>query len=97
VNYRTFLPFVAMAVAVPLAIHACRKADPAQHVQDVAYPVVCLKCGETYELTTREMNAMIARGEADSPPGRMRSFTCKTCGKKSVTLDGAMGHETPGG
>jgi hypothetical protein len=95
-NLRGILSIAAIVVAGPLAIHACRKADPARHVQDISYPVVCLKCGEKYVLKTREMNDMIDRGEVESPPEQMRRFKCRKCGEKSVILDEAPYHETPG-
>ena len=85
---RRWLPAaLAVLAAAGLLVFQLRKASPARHVGGIAYEMKCRNCSARCRLTTEDMNRMIDRGEALSPPEEVRRFTCRECGKLELTFD----------
>lgn len=80
-------PVLAVLAAAGLLVFQFRNASPARHVGDIAYEMQCRNCSARSSLTTTEMNRMIARGEAVSPPEEVRRFKCGGCGKLELVFD----------
>ena len=75
-----------MTVALLLMLRL-RNPSAESHVEGVAYAMQCRGCAARSSLTTAEMNRMIARGEAASPPEEVRRFKCGGCGKLELVFD----------
>ncbi|MFO1491799.1 MAG: hypothetical protein U1F77_17020 [Kiritimatiellia bacterium] len=80
-------PVLAVLATAGLLVFQWRLQSPARHVGDIAHGVRCLSCQTNYTLTTDQMNDLIDRGDAVSPPEQVRRFKCRGCGKMEATLD----------
>lgn len=80
-------PVLAVLAAAGLLVFQLRRQSPARQVRDVAYGIRCQSCQTNYTLTSAQMNDLIDRGDAISPPEQVRRFKCRGCGKIEATLD----------
>lgn len=81
-----------LVIAAGWGVLHWRRQDVSHSLNDISYSLHCASCKAETHLTTAELNRMIARGEATSPPQQMRQFKCEKCGKLELVMDAGMPH-----
>ena len=86
---RRLLPIV-LVLATAAAVLRLMRNDPARAVAHIGYETICLNCRHPGIATTEELNRMVKRGDAVSPPEQMRRFKCSNCGEIQVVLKACL-------
>lgn len=89
-GWKTTGVVLLLAGAVTGLVWQARRHDPARSLGNISYSLHCAACNTVTNLTTAELNRLIARGEATSPPNQMRRFKCGKCGKLDLVMDAGV-------